>query len=139
MKELTVNADVKNLDKVISLIDGVIEPYECSVAVQFQIEVALEEIYVNIAYYAYPNDIGSTTVRCNVEETEKGPMLVVDILDQGNQYNPLEHEGPDLEAGYEEREIGGLGIYMVRSSMDVVSYRYEEKSNIFTIKKYLKD
>lgn len=138
MHVLNVNADVKLLDDVNEFMHGVIAPYDCPIDIQFQIEVALEEIYSNIAYYAYPNSIGPTTINCNVEEQEgRPPLLIVDILDKGVPYNPLEQEDPDISLDCDEREIGGLGIYLVKNSMDFVSYRHEEGANIFTIKKYL--
>lgn len=138
MHVLNVNADVKLLDDVNEFVNGVIAPYDCSIDIQFQIEVALEEIYSNIAYYAYPNDIGPTTIYCKVEEQEGKPsLLIVDIIDKGVPYNPLEQDDPDITLSCEEREVGGLGIYLVKNSMDFVSYRHEEDANIFTIKKYL--
>lgn len=136
MIELTVDADVKHLDAIFDFVNQVIEPYDCSTTIRFQLEVAIEEIYVNIAHYAYPNAVGTTTIRCEVVEKNK-PLLVVDILDQGKPYNPLARQDPDVELDAEAREIGGLGIYMVKSSMDSVSYRYEEGSNIFTLEKFL--
>lgn len=135
MKEITVDADVKNLDSILEFIEDIIAPYDCDPSVQFQLEIALEEIYVNIAYYAYPNAIGKTTIRCEVLHDN---LLVMEILDQGNPYNPLEHKCPDIELGLDEREIGGLGIFMVKKSMDELDYRYQDNNNIFTIKKYLK-
>lgn len=139
MRKITVLADVKKLDEILAFIDNIIEPYNCSPTIQFQLEVALEEIYVNIAYYAYPNAVGETTIRCKiVEENGKPPLLIMDILDQGNQYNPLEHKHPDIDIGIEDREIGGLGIFIVRESMDSLDYRYEDNNNIFTLRKYLK-
>lgn len=138
MKEINVNADVKNLDSVLSFLNDVIEPYDCSIDIKFQLELALEEMYVNIAYHAYPNDVGMTTIRCNVVENEgKAPLLIMDILDQGIPYNPIEHDDPNIDLPAEERDIGGLGIYMIKNTMDALSYRYEENSNIFTVEKYL--
>lgn len=139
MKEITVNADVKNLDAVLSFLHDTIEPYNCSTEVQFQLELALEEAYVNIAHHAYPNEVGSTTIRCDVvEENKTANLLVIDILDQGIPYNPIEHDDPNVDTSAEEREIGGLGIYMIKNTMDVLSYSYEDEHNIFTVKKYLK-
>lgn len=139
MKELTVDADVKNLDSIMGFIEEVLSPFDCPPAIQFQLEVALEEIYVNIAYYAYPEVVGATTIRSYVtEEGGQPPLLTMDIYDQGKPYNPLEHDAPDIELSAEDREIGGLGIFMVKNSMDALSYRYEENSNIFTVSKYLK-
>lgn len=138
MKELTVEANVKHLDEILAFIDEIIAPYPCDPTIKFQLELSLEEIYVNIAYYAYPNDIGTTTIRSNVHQVEnKPPLLVMEIHDQGTPYNPLEHEGPDIGLTAEEREIGGLGIFIVKNSMDNLSYRYQDNNNIFTVEKYL--
>lgn len=139
MKEIKVNADVKNLDSVLQFMNEVIEPYNCSVEIQFQLELALEEAYVNIAHHAYPNDVGSTIIRCDVvEKDDKSNLLVIDILDQGIPYNPIEHNDPNINSSAEERDIGGLGIYMIKNSMDALSYSYENEHNVFTIEKYLK-
>lgn len=137
MKEFIVEADIKKLDAVHAFIRDSIEGYDCPMAIQFQLEVAVEEIYVNIAYYAYPNAVGITTLRTDVVEEEKGPVLTIEILDQGRPYNPLEHEAPDVGLSIEERDAGGLGIYMVKNSMDALEYKYENNSNVFTVKKYL--
>lgn len=138
MKELKVEADIKLLDELFAFINEVISPYNCPTEIQFQLEVALEEIYVNIAYYAYPNTIGDTILRCDVKcEEGKPPLLIIDIIDHGTPYNPLEEKNPDITLGFEEREIGGLGIFLVKDSMDNVSYRYEDNFNIFTIEKFL--
>lgn len=137
MKEFIVEADIKKLDAVHAFIQDSIEGYDCPMAIQFQLEVAVEEIYVNIAYYAYPNTVGITTLRTDVQEGEKGPVLTIEILDQGKPYNPLEHADPDVGLALEDRETGGLGIYMVKNSMDALAYRYEDNTNIFTVKKHL--
>lgn len=137
MRELTVEADVRNLDVVHAFVREILEEYDCPPSVQFQLEVAVEEIYVNITYYAYPNAIGSTTLNTDVTVDEKGTLLTIDILDQGTPYNPLEHIDPDLDLELSERDPGGLGIYMVKNSMDALAYRYEDNSNIFTVQKYL--
>ena len=101
---------------------------------QFQIDVAVEEIYVNIAHYAYHPDIGEATIRCQVTE---GPPLeiVIQLLDSGVPYDPLSHADPDITLSADQRDVGGLGIYMVKTSMDDVSYRYENGKNILTLKK----
>lgn len=139
MNEITIDADIKNLNEITSFLNNIIDNYDCSMEVKFQLELAIEEIYVNIAYYAYPNAIGSTTIRYDiVNEDDKPPLLVLDILDQGEEYNPLEEKNPDISLDAMAREIGGLGIFIVKESMDFVDYHYENGNNIFTIKKYLK-
>lgn len=134
MKELTVPAVVENLEQVIAFVDGQLAGFDCPMEVQFQIDVAVEEIYVNIAHYAYHPDIGEATIRCMV--TEGPPVeVVIELLDSGQPYDPLSRSDPDINLSAEERDIGGLGIYMVKTSMDDVSYRYEGGKNILTLKK----
>ena len=135
MKTLTVAATTENLEQVIAFVDGVLAEYGCPMNIQFQIDVAVEEIYVNIAHYAYRPDVGPATVCCQVEEDPL--QVIIQLMDSGRPYDPLSREDPDVTLSAEEREIGGLGIYMVKSSMDDVSYRYEDGKNILTIRKKL--
>lgn len=135
MEELIIPAETKRLDDVLSFVDQILNRYDCPMDVQIQIDIAVEEIYVNIAHYAYNPDVGEATIRCMVEND---PLrVVIEFMDGGVPYNPLERETPDLDLSAEDREIGGLGIYMVKNSMDNVSYRHESGKNIFTIQKNL--
>ena len=99
-----------------------------------QLDVAVEEIFVNIAHYAYrPEQLGEATVRCCVGGS---PLQVtIQFLDNGTPFNPLAKEDADITLSAEERSIGGLGILMVKKSMDAVDYTYEGGKNILTIKK----
>ena len=99
-----------------------------------QLDVAVEEIFVNIAHYAYrPEQLGEATVRCCVGGS---PLQVtIQFLDNGTPFNPLAKEDADITLSAEERKIGGLGILMVKKSMDAVDYTYEGGKNILTIKK----
>lgn len=102
---------------------------------KMQIEIAVEEIYVNIAHYAYNPEIGDATIRCNIEQD---PLkIIIQFLDNGKPFNPLEHKEADISLSAEERDIGGLGIFMVKKSMDDILYSYEHGKNILTIKKHL--
>lgn len=135
MEELIIPAETKHLDDVLSFVDQILSQYDCPMDIQIQIDIAVEEIYVNIAHYAYNPDVGEATIRCRVEND---PLcVVIEFMDGGVPYNPLEQQIPNLDLSAEEREIGGLGIYMVRNSMDNVSYRHESGKNVFTIQKKL--
>ncbi|MBM6924841.1 ATP-binding protein [Pseudoflavonifractor phocaeensis] len=136
MQIMTIPATVENLDKVIAFVDQQLERFQCPMETQFQIDVAVEEIYVNIAHYAYTPGQGEATIRCEVEE---GPpvQVVIELLDNGVPYDPLAKADPDVSLTAEEREIGGLGIFMVKQSMDHVAYRYENGKNILTLRKTL--
>lgn len=135
MKEITVPAALGELGRVTDFINEELEAQGCPLKAQMQIDIAVEEIYVNIAHYAYHPGVGEVTVRCAVG----GDPLQVEIqfLDSGTPYNPLAKEDPDTSLPAEERQIGGLGIYMVKKSMDHITYNYEDGKNVLTIKKNL--
>lgn len=135
MSELNIEAKTENLDKVLAFVDQHLEERGCAVQVQMQIDIAVEELFVNIAQYAYAPDIGVATIR--VELQEDPLVVVITFLDNGIPYNPLAKEDPDITLSAEERQIGGLGIYMVKKSMDDMSYEYKDGQNILQIKKQL--
>lgn len=130
MKELIVDAVIENLGTVLDFVSSELEANECSMKMQTQIAIAVEEIFVNIANYAYNPEIGGAVIRVSV-----GDEVVIEFEDKGVPYNPLEKGDPDITAEAEEREIGGLGIFMVKNIMDEVEYRYEAGKNILIIKK----
>ena len=133
MKELTLEARVDSLPQVLAFVDEYLESLDCSMKVQMQIDVAVEEIYVNVASYAYAPKTGSVTITL---ETEDAPRSVtITFTDSGVPYDPLAKEDPDVTLSAEERKIGGLGIYMVKKSMTDVAYRREDGQNILTIVK----
>ena len=132
MKELKIDAKVENLDEVLMLLDGALEAVECPMKVQMQLDVAVEEIFVNIAHYAYGAEgAGGAELLFDINPGE----AVITFIDEGMPYDPLAKEDPDITLSAEERPIGGLGIYMVKKSMDDVSYKREDDKNIFTITK----
>lgn len=136
MSELTLEANTENLDQVLAFVDGHLEILECPIKIQMQVDIAVEELFVNIAQYAYKPNVGPVTVR--VETTEKPPQAVsITFFDQGMPYNPLEKENPDVTLSAEERQIGGLGIFMVKKSMDDIAYEYKDGQNILKIKKII--
>lgn len=131
--EITIPAALKNLDDVNAFIGNILEELECSPKTRMQIEIAVEEIFVNIANYAYNPIEGSATVRLLIHEE---PLSVdIQFLDEGVPYNPLAREDPDITLGAEERGIGGLGIFMTKKTMDNVTYSYDEGKNVLTISK----
>ena len=135
MKELTLAATVENLEKVTDFVNAQLEALDCPMKAQIQIDVAIDEIFSNIAHYAYKPQIGQATVR--VEVIENPLAVVITFIDNGIPYDPLAKADPDLTLSAEEREIGGLGIYMVKKSMDGISYQYKDGQNILTVKKLL--
>lgn len=135
MKELVVSATLDELVRVQEFVTQQLEAVECPMKIQFQIELAVEEIFVNIVNYAYQPKLGEATIRCEV--CDQPLQVTIEFQDQGKKFDPLERESADTsEKALLERE-GGLGILMVKKSMDDVSYRYENGKNIFTIRKNL--
>ena len=133
--ELTVEAKDENLAQVMAFIDGQLETLDCPPKAQMQIDVAAEEIFVNIAHYAYAPETGPATIR--VETAPEQRTVTITFLDGGVPYDPLAKPDPDVTLSAEERQIGGLGIYMVKKSMDEVQYEYRNGQNVFMMKKAL--
>ncbi len=134
MSELTVSAKAENLDQVMGFVDAEIEKYDCPPKAQMQIDIAVEELFINIANYAYAPDEGEATIRVEIDDT---PAVTITFIDQGVPYDPLAKADPDVTLSAEEREIGGLGIFMVKKSMDDMKYEYKDGSNVLSIKKSL--
>ena len=133
MKELLIQADMNNLEKIDAMIDRELEGMDLSQEDQIALHIAVEEIYSNIAFYAYPVPPGTVKVRLEFDAPKR--EMKIQFLDRGIPYDPLKKADPDITLPAEEREIGGLGIYMVKNSMDQVDYRYEDGWNVFTMKK----
>ncbi|MBR1407940.1 MAG: SpoIIE family protein phosphatase [Clostridia bacterium] len=131
MKQLTLEAKLENIDKLMVFVDGTLEEMGCSMKAQMQIDVAVDEVFSNIAQYAYPQGGGDATLSIRAE----GNQAVLTFTDSGIPYNPLSAEEPDVTLSADERPIGGLGIFLVRKTMDDVAYRYEDGCNVLTIRK----
>lgn len=135
MKCLTVAAQVEHLDAVQSFIRQELERYDCSARALFQIELAVEEIFVNIAGYAYHPGRGEAVICCEVEEA---PLrITICFSDRGRPFDPLAWEDVDTSPEALERRVGGLGILLVKKNMDEVFYTYEDGKNILTVRKSL--
>jgi len=135
MKELTIAATVENIESVTDFVNEQLEALDCPMKAQMQIDIAIDEIFSNIAHYAYNPEIGQATVRVEVPEDPLSVMIT--FIDNGVPYDPLAKADPDTTLSAEERDIGGLGIYMVKKSMDEIVYEYKNGHNILKIKKNL--
>lgn len=131
--EMTIEALTENLDTVTEFIDTMLGNADCSMKVQMQIDIAVEELFVNIAKYAYAPNTGMATIRTEIIDNPK--MVSITFIDEGIPYDPLAKEDPDVTLSSEKRKIGGLGIYMVKKSMDYIEYEYRDGRNILTIGK----
>ena len=136
MKELTIAATVENIGAVTDFVDAQLEALDCPMKALMQINIAIDELFGNIAHYAYNPDVGEATVRVEVEEEPLS--VIITFIDGGVPYDPLQAAEPDTTLSAEERALGGLGIFMVRKSMDEITYRYENGSNILSIRKTLR-
>lgn len=133
MREITVDAAIENITEVTAFVDEQLEAFDCPMKVQMQIDIAIDELFSNIAHYAYKPEVGKATVR--VEFDEEPRAAVVTFVDRGVPYDPLAKKDPDVTLSAEERKIGGLGIYLVKKSMDDMFYEYKDGQNMLTIKK----
>ncbi len=111
--------------------DAFLEAHGCSLKAQMLIELSVEELFVNIASYAYPGGGGSVELRLS----EENGVLTLTFLDSGTPYDPLKKQDPDITLPAHAREIGGLGVFLVKKNMDTVCYRYENGKNVFTATK----
>lgn len=134
-KTLQVDATMENLDAVIGFVEEQLQEAVCPEKICRQICVSLEEIYVNIVNYAYGDHMGTCTIITEVEPYLQGGRLCLIIKDKGKPFNPLEREDPDITLSADERKIGGLGIYMVKKSMDRVDYVHRDGYNTMTLVK----
>ena len=135
MKELTLPAARENIPAVIDFVNRELKSVGCPMKTEAQIDIAIDELYSNIANYGYDGENGRVLVRL---ETEIRPRAVtISFIDEGRPFNPLEREDPDVSLSARERKIGGLGIFLVKKSMDDVRYEYRDGKNILTIRKTL--
>ena len=128
---LTVPADAEKLGEVMAFIDTFLEAHDCPPKAQMQIDLSAEEIFVNIANYAYPDGPGDAQIRLS----EENSVVTLIFTDSGIPYDPLQKAEPDLTLSAEDRQIGGLGVFLVKKNMDTVSYRYENGKNVLTMTK----
>ena len=135
MKQIIVDAEIKNVEKVTDFVNAVLERYDCPVKAVMQIDVMIDELFSNIAYYAYAPEKGTAAVSVEMEEAPLS--AVITFTDHGKPFDPLTLQEPDVTQSAEERKIGGLGIYLVKKTMDSIRYEYKDGQNILTVKKVM--
>ena len=133
MKEMTFRATPENIAAATAFVEAGLEAADCSPKAQMQIDVAMDELFGNVARYAYAPGEGDVTVGFELDEATRTAQIT--LTDSGVPFNPLKAAEPDLTASAEDRPIGGLGIFLVRKTMDSLEYRYENGKNILTIRK----
>ena len=132
--EKIFNATDESLHEVLAYVEEQLDLHECGMKQSMTIAIAVEEIFVNIAHYAYGEGSGLATIGMDFEDDD----VIITFIDEGFAFDPLAKEDPDITASAEERDIGGLGIYMVKKSMDECTYNRIDNKNIFTIRKKIK-
>ena len=135
--EMKLAAKKENLARVIDFIGEHLDEADCPMKKRMEIEVAVEEIFVNIASYAYEDEPGNVLI--NVDTDRDRTQITITLRDRGIQYDPLQREDPDTTLSAGEREIGGLGIFMTRQMMDDMQYEYTDGMNILTMKKTIRE
>lgn len=125
---------LEQLDEVLSIVEEAMEFVDFPCKTISQVMLATEEVYCNIVKYAQMN--GRNDIQFSYEISDNPLSITIRFLDSGIMFNPLEKNEPDVTAPLEDRPIGGLGIYLVKRSMDEVNYRYQNGNNILVLKKY---
>ena len=126
-------AEIDDIPKVIEFVETELEKLDFPMKSTMQVSVAIDELMSNIVRYAYPGKKGPVNVKLIAKEEPN--RVYIRFEDSGIPYNPLKNEDPDTTLSAEDREIGGLGIFIVKKTMDDVKYKYENGKNILTIKK----
>ena len=137
MKIIQVDSTIENLSSVMEFINSELDDLLCPEQIRAKIKLAIDELFGNICFYAYDPIPGPVKI-CLESETDP-PAVVISFTDKGKPYNPLEADEPDVELSGEDRPIGGLGIFLVQSTMDDMKYEYKNEQNILTFKKYLNE
>ena len=133
MAVMTIDATVENIEAVTEFVNEHLEKLCCPPKAQMQIDIAIDELFSNISLYAYAPDTGPATVCVDVEENPLSVILT--FIDNGKPFDPLSTDDPDVTLPAEKREIGGLGVFLVKKTMDSIDYEYKDGQNILRIKK----
>ena len=134
MEKITVEATVDNLQQIIDFATERLEARDCPIKASMQLELVIEEVFVNIASYAYESATGDATFCMDFAQNPDAVFLT--IIDGGKPYNPLEKIDPDITLDVNERDIGGLGIFLVKKNVDEIFYERTGDKNILRMKKF---
>ena len=131
MVNKTFPAKIDALSDVLGFVDQMLESYECPMKIQMAVCVAIEEIFVNVANYAYGDGEGDMTLGIGFDQESRN--ITFRMTDKGVPFDPLKKPDPDITLSAEDREIGGLGIFITKKTMNSVTYAYENGENILTM------
>lgn len=135
MPRITLPATLDQIERATDFLNGILERVGCPLRTQTQLDIALDELMSNVARYAYAPGNGEITISVRVLNDPR--RVVLTLTDGGVPYDPLQKADPDVTLGAEERQIGGLGIFIVKKTMDKMTYAYKNKKNIVKITKNL--
>lgn len=135
MMEITLPAIIENVEKVTDFVNAELDKINCPAKTKAEIDVAIDELFSNIAKYAYDSKEGNATVKVEVSESQR--VADITFIDDGLPFNPLQKADPNVKLDLDEREVGGLGIFMVKKKMDNIEYEYKNNQNILKITKKL--
>ena len=133
MKEWTFEAKIDRIPWLTEQIDALLEGLDCPMKAQMQIDVAIDEWMANIASYAYGNGVGEVTVRFDFQPDDR--TVVLTFIDSGVPYDPLAKPDPDVTLSVDKRAVGGLGIFLIKKTMDDMTYARQDGRNVLTIRK----
>ena len=130
---LRIPAELERLDEVTNFVGTLLDANGCTPQTRTQLRMAMEELYVNVALYAYPSGDGWAEIRGSFEDG----VITLRLIDGGTPYDPLAKPDPDIMLSGEERPIGGLGIFMVKNMLDEMKYVYRDRCNQLILRKKL--
>ena len=133
--KMRIPATKESMNQILSMVSGDMEKTHCQTKQIYKMEIAIEELFVNIVNYAYPDADGDIEVLYDLSDQGDTVQLDLTLMDTGIPYNPLEEKEPDITLGAEERKAGGLGIFLAKKFMDSISYEYKEGYNCLSVSK----
>lgn len=133
MRTTTLLATTENIPVAIGFVTDELDSFNCPMNARMKIELAVDEIFCNIASYAYAPGVGEVVIEVDYDEKDRSVHIV--FKDKGVRYDPLAKDDPDVTLSAREREIGGLGIFLVKKSMDDMYYEYRDGMNILHLVK----
>lgn len=135
MIEKSFEAKVENLHLVLEFLESELEKHECNMKISTALAIAIEELFVNVASYSYPNSTGEATLKLDFQNKD----VLITLIDSGIPFDPVAKQDPDVTLSAEDRQIGGLGIYMVKQTMDEMKYERKDNLNILYMKKRIQN
>lgn len=127
----TFPAKTEALSDVLGFVEQMLDSFECPIKIQVALCVAIEEVFVNVAHYAYGEGEGNMSLGIGFDEESRA--ITFRMTDKGIPFDPLKKPDPDISLSADKREIGGLGIFITKKTMDSLTYTYENDENILTM------